>query len=270
MGSSGSKNKPNSEGITKRNIKKIKRIDPDKEEFRPKKEKEKKEERNTKKLREINENDEFDTNQPEYHEYMFFPMKNGEDAKNNNLDLLLKNKNNKKQKQLYTFTKEDDRKKDNDLAQMLHIEYDLDKPKYTYSIKKLKCDPPPVDNDYLVIEYKMNKLIIDPKEKKEDVEEEDVDEEKGENGKYLKEGYVLTSRVVHTNNKNCKISNYVYTQHNGERYDYLDMNKDPNEVRKLKIKKLENEEKRINEKEENEDRFVNKQKKARFTCKKMF
>ena len=153
---------------------------------------------------------------------------------------------------------------------MLHIEYDLDKPKYTYSIKKLKCDPPPVDNDYLVIEYKMNKLIIDPKEKKEDVEEEDVDEEKGENGKYLKEGYVLTSRVVHTNNRNCKISNYVYTQHNGERYDYLDMNKDPNEVRKLKIKKLENEEKRINEKEENEDRFVNKQKKARFTCKKMF
>lgn len=267
MGSSSSKNGISEDGTRKKNITKIKRISPDVDSVRPEKE-----DRNTKKLREINENDDYDTNHPEYHEYMFFSVKNGEEKKNNNLELLKKSI--KKKKQLYTFNKEDDRRKDNELAQILHIEYDLKKPKYTYSIKQMKCDPPPVNNDYLVIEYNMNSMPNDEVES-EEVEDDESDEEdshdKDKKTKH-KHKYKITSRVVHTNSKNCKISNYVYTQHNGERYDYLDMNKDPNQVRQLKLNKNEDkdEEKRVNEKEENQDRFINKQKKKKFTCKKMF
>ena len=271
MGSSSSKVEISEDGTRKKNIKKIKRIPPDADFVRPEKE-----DRNTKKLREINENDDYDIDHPEYHEYMFFSVKNGEEKKNNNLELLKKSI--KKKKQLYTFTKEDDRRKDNELAQILHIEYDLKKPKYTYSIKQMKCDPPPVNNDYLVIEYNLNSLpnneVGSEEDEHEDEENEDSEEEESHNkGKKNKKKYKITSRVVHTNSKNCKISNYVYTQHNGERYDYLDMNKDTNQVRKLKLNKNEdkdNEEKRVNEKEENQDRFINKQKKKKFTCKKMF
>ena len=267
MGSSSSKNEISEDGTKQKNIKKIKRISPDKASVKPEKE-----DRKTKKLREINENDDYDANHPEYHEYMFFPVKNGEAKKNNNLELLKKSI--KKKKQLYTFTKEDDRRKDNELAQILHIEYDLKKPKYTYSIKQMKCDPPPVNNDYLVIEYNLNSLPENEVESEEAKDEESEEEEDSHNkDKKHKKRYKITSRVVHTNNKNCKISNYVYTQHNGERYDYLDMNKDTNQVRKLKLNKNEdknNEEKRVNEKEENQDRFINKQKKKEFTCKKMF
>ena len=111
----------------------------------------------------------------------------------------------------------------------------------------------------------------------EEIEDDDEDSDEEENNNKSKkhkhkQKYKITSRVVHTNSKNCKISNYVYTQHNGERYDYLDMNKDPNQVRQLKLNKNEeeDEEKRYNVKEENQDRFINKQKKKRFTCKKMF
>ena len=268
MGSSSSKNEISGDGTKKKNIKNIKRIPPDADSVRPEKE-----DRNTKKLREINEKDDYDTNKPEYHEYMFFSMKNGEEKKNNNLELLKKSI--KKKKQLYTFTKEDDRRKDNELAQILHIEYDLKKPKYTYSIKQMKCDPPPVNNDYLVIEYNLNSLPDNEVESEEIEDEESEEEEDSHNkDKKNKKRYKITSRVVHTNSKNCKISNYVYTQHNGERYDYLDMNKDPNQVRQLKLNKNEDkdkdEEKRVNEKEENQDRFIIKQKKKKFTCKKMF
>jgi len=266
MGSSSSRNE---DGTIRKNIKKIKRISPDEDSVRPEKE-----DRNTKKLREIDENDDYDTNQPEYHEYMFFPMKNGEEKKNDNLELLKKSI--KKKKQLYTFNKEEDTRKNNDLAQILHIESDLKKPKYAYSIKQMKCDPPPVNSDYLVIEYNLNSVPNNEEEvESEEIEDEDKDsdeEESNNKSKKNKRKYKITSRVVHTNSKNCKISNYVYTQHNGERYDYLDMNKDPNQVRKLKLNKNgeEDEEKRYNEKEENQDRFINKQKKKRFTCKKMF
>ena len=243
-------------------ISKAKRINPDDEVKISKEPKD----RNAKKLNELNENDDFDLDHPGYHEYMFFSMKNGDLAKKkDNLDILLKTNKKKKQKQLYTFTKEEDTRKNNELAQILHIEYDLDKPKYAYSIKKLKCDPPPVNNDYCVIEYNMNR---DLNNENEDESEEEEEEKEDNNRNLLNKKFVLTSRVVHTNNKNCKISNYVYIQQNGERYDYLDINKDTNEIRKLKIKK-EDEEKAVKEKEENQDRFINKHKKGEFRCKKM-
>ena len=279
MGSSSSSNKKrknndsdySSETIQK-NIRSIKRLNPNEDIIIPKEH----EDRNTKKLKELNENDEFDIDHPEYHEYMFFSMKQDDlDKKTNkNLDVLLKkNKKKKKEKQIYTFTKEENTRINNELAQILHIQYDLDKPKYAYSIKKLKCDPPPVNNDYLVIEYNMNRDINEKSENEEEEEEKENEEnEKSDdkNRNVINKKYVITSRVVHTNNKNCKISNYVYTQQNGERYDYLDMNKDTDQVRKLNIKKDEDdEEKRVKEKEENKDRFINKQKKGEFRCKKM-
>ena len=278
MGSSSSKkmisdSDLNSSENFQRNIHSIKRIDPNSDLFIP----EKQEDRNTKKLKELNEKDDFDVNHPEYHEYMFFSMK--KDIKKEtkkNLDVLLKSNKKKKkknQKQIYTFTKEENTRINNELAQILHIQYDLDKPKYAYSIKKLKCDPPPVNNDYLVIEYNMNRDINEKSENEEEEEEKENEEnEKSDdkNRNVINKKYVITSRVVHTNNKNCKISNYVYTQQNGERYDYLDMNKDTDQVRKLNIKKDEDdEEKRVKEKEENKDRFINKQKKGEFRCKKM-
>ena len=261
MGASADKNSYRSDEMSIKNIKSIKRINPNDD----MKISEDPKDKNAKKLKELNENDDFDVNHPDYHEYMFFSMKNGGLAKKkDNLDILLEaNKKKKKQKQLYTFTKEEDTRKNNELAQILHIEYDLDKPKYAYSIKKLKCDPPPVNNDYCVIEYNMNR---DYDNENEEESEEEEEEDKSKN--LLNKKFVLTSRVVHTNNKNCKISNYVYIQQNGERYDYLDINKDTNEIRKLKIKK-EDEEKIVKEKEENQDRFINKHKKGEFRCKKM-
>ena len=268
MGSSGVKHKKfeinseisNSEETSPRQIKSIKRINPNEDIKMP----DDSEDRNTKKLKELNENDDFDLNHPEYHEYMFFSMKDGDKANKENLEVLLK-ANKKKKKQLYTFTKDEDNRKKNELAQILHIEYDLDKPKYPYSIKKIKCDKPPTNNDYLVIEYNMN---VDKND--EDDEDDEDDEEESERGtkNILNKKYVLTSRVVHTNNKNCKISNYVYTQQNGERYDYLHINNDIDQAKKLKIKK-DDEERLVNEKEENYDRFINKQKKEEFRCKKM-
>lgn len=270
MGASSNNKKNNvydselgSSEMPRMNIKSIKRVNPDDDIKIP----EQKEDKNKKKLEELNANDDFDLNRPEYHEYMFFSVKNGDKAKNNNLDVLLKStKKKKKQKQLYTFTKEEDTRKNNELAQILHIQYDLDKPKLPYSIKKIKCDKPPVNNNYLVIEYNMNKAGNN-EDDDEDEEEENESEDKVKN--ILNKKYVLTSRVVHTNNKNCKISNYVYTPQNGERYDYLDINKDTDQVRKLQLKKDADEEKRVNEKEENQDRFINKQKKGEFRCKKM-
>ena len=284
MGASGSgSKKENSEeyessqsnGITKKKIRSIKRIEPD--EYMQKKDDS--EDRNKRKIKELNDNDDYNTNHPDYHEYMFFSMKNGDIEKNKNLDVLIKTKK-KKDKQLYTFEQEEDTRKKNELAEILHIDYDLDKPKYPYSIKKIKCDKPPVNNEYLVIEYNLQKFAESDEDKKSDDDEDDDDDkdEKKENSSKSKSKsvhrvphikYGLTSRVVHTNKKNCKISNYIYTKQNGERYDYLDMNKDTNQVRKLKINK-DDEEKRVNEKEENQDRFINKNKKGRFRCKKMF
>ena len=269
MGSSSSSNKKrknndsdySSETIQK-NIRSIKRVNPNEDIIIPKEQ----EDRNAKKLKELNENDEFDIDHPEYHEYMFFSMKEDDlDKKTNkNLDVLLKkNKKKKKEKQIYTFTKEENTRINNELAQILHIQYDLDKPKYAYSIKKLKCDPPPVNNDYCVVEYNMNRDIDENSQNENEYDDDDK-------RNVINKKYVITSRVVHTNNKNCKISNYVYTQQNGERYDFLDMNKDTDQVRKLKIKKDENdEEKKVKEKEENQDRFINKNKKGEFRCKKM-
>ena len=283
MGASGNKAKKryeeeeddddyqSSEGITRKKIRSIKKINPNDDiDIR-----DEPEDRNEKKLKELNNNDDFNTNHPEYHEYMFFSMKKDDkNKKDDNLDLLLKNtKKNKKQKQLYTFEQEDDPRKKNELAQILHIDYDLSKPKYPYSIKKLKCDKPPVNNDYLVIEYNINRFVESNENSSENEEEEEEEDEKNhhKNKKVYDVQYGLTSRVVHTNSKNCKIANYIYTPKNGERYDYLNMNNDTNQVRKLKTKKNEDdEEKRVNENEENQDRFINKNKKKKFRCKKMF
>ena len=262
MGSSGSKNYTvNSDGEIVSNIRSIKRIDPN-EGFNKISEIE---DKKAKKLNEINENDEYDIENPEYHEYMFFSMKNGTLApkKDENLDLLLKSKGKKKKKQLYTVTNDDNRLKA-ELADILHIEYDLQQPQYPYSIKKIKCDKPPKNSDYLVIEYNMNR---DP-ENNNDIDSEDLEDSIERNE--INKKFVITSRVVHTNNKNCKISNYVYTKANGERYDFLELNQDTNQVRKLKIKQNPNdEEKAVNEKEENELKFLNKNKKGIFKCKKM-
>lgn len=241
-----------------RNIRSVKRLNPNDGIKIPQ---ETQKEKNAKKLKELNENDDFEISNPEYHEYMFFSMKNGGEQKNNNLDVLLKNKKKKKQKQLYTFTKNEDTRRKNELAQILHIDYELDKPKYPYSIKQIQCDKPRTDNDYLIIEYNMNK--DNEEDRNQDLENESENKDK------INKKFVLTSRVVHTNHKNCKISNYVYTKQNGERYDYLDMNQDTDQIRKLKLKKDDDEEKKVMEKEENQERFNNKNKKGVFRCKKM-
>ena len=193
---------------------------------------------------------------------MFFPIKG--DQKPQNIEPLLKKT--KKKKKTYTYAKNNDNKKDLDLAKILHINYDVKKPKFPYSIQKLKVDKP-AQNDYLVIEYNLNKM---PKEQQEDYKR-----------------YEMKSRVVHTNYKGIELDNYDYTKNNGERYDYLEMNNDTNQVRRLKLMKekgikvflgeenedeedkSDDEEKRIKEKEENEDRFNNKYKKGKFTIKKM-
>ena len=259
MGSSSSKKKDelfeiNSSDISvNRNIRSVKRLNPNDgikiPEITQK-------DKNAKKLKELDENDEFETNHPEYHEYMFFSMKDGGDkSKKNNLEPLLKKT--KKQKQLYTFSKNEDTRKKNELAKILHIEYDIDKPQYPYSIKEIQCDKPKADQDYLIIEYNMK-----------DINDEDSNSG-SENKNKINKKYMLTSRVVHTNHKNCKISNYVYTKQNGERYDYLDMNQDTDQIRKLKLKKNEDEEKKVKEKEENQERYINKSKKGEFRCKKM-
>ena len=245
--------------LTQKKIKNLKRINPDDEEIKP----QTKEERNTQKLLDVIQNDDYDQNNPEYHEYMFFPIKG--DQKRQNIEPLLKKS--KKKKKTYTYAKDNDNKKDLDLAKILHINYDVKKPKFPYSIQKLKVDKPAKD-DYLVIEYNLDKM---PKEKQED---------------YKK--YEMKSRIVHTNYKGIDLENYDYTKNNGERYDFLEMNNDINQVRRLKLMKEKGikvflgeenedeedkfdkeEEKRIKEKEENEERFNNKYKKGQFTIKKM-
>ena len=246
--------------LTQKKIKNLKRINPDEdEEIKP----QTKEERNTQKLLDVIQNDDYDDNNPEYHEYMFFPIKG--DQKPQNIEPLLKKS--KKKKKRYTYVQDNDNKKDLDLAKILHINYDVKKPKFPYSIQKLKVDKPS-KNDYLVIEYNLDKM---PKEKQED---------------YKK--YEMKSRIVHTNYKGIDLDNYDYTKNNGERYDFLEMNNDTNQVRRLKLMKEKGikvflgeenedeedkfdneEEKRIKEKEENEERFNNKYKKGQFTIKKM-
>ena len=245
--------------LTRKKIQNLKRINPDDvDDIKPKT----KEDRNTQKLLDVLQNDDYDQDNPEYHEYMFFPIKG--DQKPQNIEPLLKKT--KKKKKTYTYAKNNDNKKDLDLAKILHINYDVKKPKFPYSIQKLKVDKP-AQNDYLVIEYNLNKM---PKEKQEDYKR-----------------YEMISRVVHTNYKGIELDNYDYTKNNGERYDYLEMNNDTNQVRRLKLMKekgikvflgeenedeedkSDDEEKRIKEKEENEDRFNNKYKKGKFTIKKM-
>ena len=228
-------------------IKSIKRIDPyaDVEQETP-------EEKNKKKLIEVIKNDDYDDKNNECHEYMFFPMKEGK-QKQQNIEPLLKKS--KKKKKMYNFSKENDKKKEKDLAKILHINYDIDNPKFPYSIKKLKCDKKVGDN-FLVIEYNMHKT--------------------GDKNE-------LVSRTVHTNYKNAELDNYEYTNHNGERYDFLDINNDTNEIRRLKlmeennlnnINNISNDEdddelKKVEEKEENEDRYINKYKKGQFTIRKI-
>ena len=123
MGSSSSKKKDelfeiNSSDISvNRNIRSVKRLNPNDgikiPEITQK-------DKNAKKLKELDEIDEFETNNPEYHEYMFFSMKDGGDkSKKKNLEPLLKKT--KKQKQLYTFSKNEDTRKKNELAKILHI-----------------------------------------------------------------------------------------------------------------------------------------------------
>ena len=246
--------------LIQKKIKNLKRINPDDdEEIKP----QTKEDRNTQKLLDVIQNDDYDQNNPDYHEYMFFPIKG--DQKPQNIEPLLKKS--KKKKKTYTYAKDNDNKKDLDLAKILHINYDVKKPKFPYSIQKLKVDKPAKD-DYLVIEYNLDKM---PKEKQEDYKR-----------------YEMKSRIVHTNYKGIDLDNYDYTKNNGERYDFLEMNNDTNQVRRLKLMKEkgikvflgeenedekdkldDEEEKRIKEKEENEERFNNKYKKGQFTIKKM-
>ena len=254
------------ENLTKKNITNFKRINPDEyEEIK----KPTKEERNEQKLIEAINNDDYDENNNDVHEYMFFPMKDGKPPQN--IEPLLK-KSTKKRKKMYTFSKDNDKKKENELAKILHINYDIKEHKFPYSIQKLKSDKPALNNEYLVIEYNMNKI---PKEKREGDKK-----------------YELTSRTVHTNYKNVDLDNYEYTKHNGERYDYLDMNNDTNQIRRFNLMKKKgikviwgenkdkneedededdkDEEKRYNEKEENEDRYNNKFKKGKFTISKIY
>ena len=250
------------ENLIKKNITNFKRINPDEyEQVKPIT----KEERNEQKLIDAIKNDDYDDNNNDCHEYMFFPMKDGKKPKN--VEPLLKKY--KKKKKMYTFTKDDDKKKENELAKILHINYDVKKHKFPYSIQKLKSDKPAINNEYLVIEYNMNKI---PEEKREGDKK-----------------YELISRTVHTNYKNVELDNYDYTKHNGERYDYLEMNNDTNQIRRLNLMKKKgikviwgnssneeneeedekDEEKQINEKEENEDRYNNKYKKGQFTISKI-
>ena len=241
--------------LVPKTIQNMKRINPDEvDDYKP----QTKEERNTQKLLDVIKNDDYDDDSPAYHEYMFFPMKDGQ--KPQNIEPLLKKSKHKKK--MYTFTKDTDKKKENELSKILHINYDIKKPKFPYSIQKLKGDKPSF-NEFLVIEYNLNKI---PKEKQEG---------------YKK--YEMKSRVVHTNYKNVDLDNYDYTKQNGERYDYLEMNNDTNQIRRLKLMKengikviwgedyviSDDEEKKINEKEENEDRYLNKHKKGQFTIRKM-
>ena len=102
--------------------------------------------------------------------------------------------------------------------------------------------------------------------------------------------YELISMTVHTNYKDVDLENYEYTKHNGERYDYLEINNDTNQIRRLELMKKKgikviwgnnsgveqnededekDEEKNINEKEENDDRYNNQYKKGQFTIRKM-
>ena len=251
------------DNLIKKNITNFKRINPDEyEQIKPIT----KEERNEQKLIEAIKNDDYDDNNNDCHEYMFFPMKDGK--KQQNVEPLLKKY--KKKKKMYTFTKDDDKKKENELAKILHINYDVKQHKFPYSIQKLKSDKPALNNEYLVIEYNMNKI---PEDKREGDKK-----------------YELTSRTVHTNYKNVELDNYDYTKHNGERYDYLEMNNDTNQIRRLNLMKKKgikviwgnssneeneeedekDEEKQINEKEENEDRYNNKYKKGQFTISKIY
>ena len=252
------------ENLIKKNITNFKRINPDEyEQVKPIT----KEERNEQKLIDAIKNDDYDDNNNDCHEYMFFPMKDGK--KQQNVEPLLKKY--KKKKKMYTFTKDNDKKKENELAKILHINYDVKQHKFPYSIKKLKSDKPAINNEYLVIEYNMNKI---PEEKREGDKK-----------------YELISRTVHTNYKNVELDNYEYTKHNGERYDYLEMNNDTNQIRRLNLMKKKgikviwgknneqnkeededdkDEEKRYNEKEENEDRYNNKFKKGEFTISKIY
>ena len=251
------------ENLIKKNITNFKRINPDEyEQVKPIT----KEERNEQKLIEAIKNDDYDDNNNDCHEYMFFPMKDGK--KQQNVEPLLKKY--KKKKKMYTFTKDDDKKKENELAKILHINYDVKQHKFPYSIQKLKSDKPALNNEYLVIEYNMNKIPADKRE--------------GD------KKYELISRTVHTNYKNVELDNYDYTKHNGERYDYLEMNNDTNQIRRLNLMKKKgikviwgssnneendeedekDEEKQINEKEENEDRYNNKFKKGEFTISKIY
>ena len=251
------------ENLIKKNITNFKRINPDEyEQVKPIT----KEERNEQKLIDAIKNDDYDDNNNDCHEYMFFPMKDGK--KQQNVEPLLKKY--KKKKKMYTFTKDNDKKKENELAKILHINYDVKQHKFPYSIQKLKSDKPAINNEYLVIEYNMNKI---PEEKREGDKK-----------------YELISRTVHTNYKNVELDNYEYTKHNGERYDYLEMNNDTNQIRRLNLMKKKgikviwgnssneeneeedekDEEKQINEKEENEDRYNNKYKKGQFTISKIY
>jgi len=251
------------DNLIKKNITNFKRINPDEyEQVKPIT----KEERNEQKLIEAIKNDDYDDNNNDCHEYMFFPMKDGK--KQQNVEPLLKKY--KKKKKMYTFTKDDDKKKENELAKILHINYDVKQHKFPYSIQKLKSDKPALNNEYLVIEYNMNKI---PEDKREGDKK-----------------YELISRTVHTNYKNVELDNYDYTKHNGERYDYLEMNNDTNQIRRLNLMKKKgikviwgnsnnedndeedekDEEKQINEKEENEDRYNNKFKKGEFTISKIY
>ena len=251
------------DNLIKKNITNFKRINPDEyEQVKPIT----KEERNEQKLIEAIKNDDYDDNNNDCHEYMFFPMKDGK--KQQNVEPLLKKY--KKKKKMYTFTKDDDKKKENELAKILHINYDVKQHKFPYSIQKLKSDKPALNNEYLVIEYNMNKI---PEDKREGDKK-----------------YELISRTVHTNYKNVELDNYDYTKHNGERYDYLEMNNDTNQIRRLNLMKKKgikviwgnsnnedndeedekDEEKQINEKDENEDRYNNKFKKGEFTISKIY
>ena len=279
MGSSSSKKKDifsedgeyvkdkDSSEYTRKKIVKIKKVNVNEDLFTAKKDKI---DKNAKTLNELNKKDEFDKRN--CHEYMFFPVKNKDKDKMEQIAKIKKLNKKSKDNELYTFNKEHDIKRQNDLNQLLHIEYNVKEPiNNILSIKKLPCDKPPPNKGYLIIEYNVNKKIEGENSSEENEESSNMDIG-SEN--ILNKKYKTISRVVHTNNPYCKIANYDYTKENGERYDYLHENNDTKQVRKLKgrdinDKQNDDEEKKVKLKEENEENFRNKRKKKEYECKKM-
>lgn len=194
----------------------------------------------------IGRQDYFDTSNPNYHEYMFYPIKN------KNLEVMRERekeieKIKKKYYQdksannnYYTYNKEEsvDNQK---LRNILHLQYDPNNPNQIKSIKRLRGENPS-NKEFLVVEYELCKNEGD--------DEEESDEDESKNSKKYKQtvrrinvgdnlikDYEVQKRVVHTNCKNCNLKEEVKPKLNGERYDYLQENEEIEGIRKDEFKR---------------------------------